>query len=350
MGSTEKEGLFIDRDCNYAAVTQGMEACFTAFDKDCDDNLNLKEFETLCRALFRDGKDESYDIDRNHLEQIFQVFDKNNNGLIDREEFVSCWNDWIKIIVKPVSAIVVVDVQNDFISGSLDVRKCPASQNGEEIVDPINNLLEKIQFEAIFYSLDWHPIDHVSFIENVHSRPIHESSPISADNAKVFDTVIFDGDPPIKQRLWPKHCVQNSWGAELHNNLKVAENAIKIYKGTNPDIDSYSVFWDNMKLSDTKLDAHLRANKITDVYICGLAYDVCVGATAADALSSGYRTILMEDCCRGVDLLSMEQTKQHVLGNHGVVVSSKEVPEMVSGNNRRPELGYQLAMTLKKKK
>lgn len=128
-----------------------------------------------------------------------------------------------------MSAVVMVDVQNDFISGSLDVRKCPASQNGEEIIDPINNLLNTVQFEAIFYSLDWHPIDHVSFIENVHNRPVHESSPVTADNAKVFDTIIFDGDPPIVQRLWPKHCVQNSWGAELHKNLKV--NSHKFYRG-----------------------------------------------------------------------------------------------------------------------
>lgn len=59
--------------------------------------------------------------------------------------------------------------------------------------------------------------------------------------------------------------------------FQILEDGIKIYKGTNPDIDSYSVFWDNMKLSDTTLDAHLKAHKITDVYICGLAYDVCVG-------------------------------------------------------------------------
>lgn len=55
------------------------------------------------------------------------------------------------------------------------------------------------------------------------------------------------------------------------------ENGIKVYKGTNPEVDSYSVFWDNKKLSDTSLIAQLKSRGVTDVYVCGLAYDVCVG-------------------------------------------------------------------------
>lgn len=57
----------------------------------------------------------------------------------------------------------------------------------------------------------------------------------------------------------------------------MAENAIKVYKGTNPDVDSYSVFWDNKKLTETTLSAQLKMNNMTDIYVCGLAYDVCVG-------------------------------------------------------------------------
>jgi nicotinamidase-related amidase len=122
---------------------------------------------------------------------------------------------------------------------------------------------------------------------------------VTADNAQVYDTVTFAGPPPMKQRLWPRHCVQDSWGAELHKELKVgdafgrnnlrylhlsfaflfqiAEAGIKVYKGTNPDVDSYSVFWDNKKLTDTTLQTQLRMKNCTDIYVCGLAYDVCVG-------------------------------------------------------------------------
>lgn len=115
----------------------------------------------------------------------------------------------------------MIDVQNDFISGTLDIRNCPAKQNGEEILKPLNSLVDSVSFDAVFYSLDWHPNDHVSFIDNLPLRKLHETSAISADKVKVYDTVVFDGKPPIEQKLWPRHCVQNTWGSELHKDLKV---------------------------------------------------------------------------------------------------------------------------------
>lgn len=151
----------------------------------------------------------------------------------------------------------------------------------------------------------------------------------------------------------------------------MVENAIKIYKGTNPEVDSYSAFWDNQKLTDTKLEAQLRAKNVTDVFVCGVAYDVCVGteyiekyvvrkcyfsnffhtgSTAIDAQASGFRTILVEDCCRGVDLLDIEKTKNAIRNNHGLVLHSSKVKALVEGNDRRPELGYKLALELKKSK
>ncbi|KAM7364180.1 nicotinamide amidase isoform 1-T2 [Cochliomyia hominivorax] len=324
-----------------------MDACFTAFDKDGDDRLSLSEFSLICRALFRNDRGHIYDVPEDRLEQIFSVFDTNEDGYIDREEFKFCWNQWIKTIVRPVNAFLIVDVQNDFISGSLDISNCSAQQKGHEILEPINNLLDTVDFDAVFYSLDWHPSDHVSFIDNVKMRPLDGNSPIDADSAQVFDTVIFAGPPPMKQRLWPRHCVQDSWGAELHKDLKVVESGVKVYKGTNPEVDSYSVFWDNKKLSDTTLNAQLKMKGTTDIYVCGLAYDVCVGATAVDALSVGYRTILIDDCCRGTDFHDIEHTKEKVISNHGVIVHSNEIKAMAEGRDRRPELGYKLAMELK---
>lgn len=194
-----------------------------------------------------------------------------------------------------------------------------------QIIDPINKLLNTVDFDTVFYSLDWHPSDHVSFVDNIKMRPLHESSPVDADSAQVFDTVVFAGPPPMKQRLWPRHCVQDSWGSELHKDLKVVENSVKVYKGTNPEVDSYSVFWDNKKLSETTLNAQLKLKGITDIYVCGLAYDVCVGATAIDAISSGYRTILVDDCCRGVDLKDIDNIKEMVVSSNGIIVTSKEV-------------------------
>ncbi|XP_026676535.1 uncharacterized protein LOC103505402 [Diaphorina citri] len=264
-----------------------MDACFTAFDKD--------------------------------------GFDLNQDGLIDREEFAFCWNRWIKVIVRPNSALLVIDVQNDFISGTLNLSQCSAKQNGLQVIEPINKLLDTVNFNAVFYSLDWHPSNHVSFIDNIKLRKIHHTSTIQPEDAQTYDTVVFDGDTPIRQRLWPRHCVQDSWGAELHKDLKVVDNAIKVYKGTDPEVDSYSVFWDNKKLKGTSLAKQLEAKKVTDVYVCGLAYDVCVGASAIDAITIGYRTILIEDCCRGVDMDDMERTRNTILENYGSCVQSDEV-------------------------
>ena len=173
-----------------------------------------------------------------------------------------------------------------------------------------------------------------------------ETSPISKEAARVYDTVTFKGPPTLKQRLWPRHCVQDSWGAEIHKDLHMVDKAIKIYKGTNPDVDSYSVFWDNKKLTETTLSSQLQGKGATDIYICGLAYDVCVGATAVDALTSGYRTILIDDCSRGVDLVDIEKTKSMVIASNGVIVNSSQVKAMVEGRDRRPELGYKLALEI----
>ncbi|XP_017781663.1 PREDICTED: pyrazinamidase/nicotinamidase [Nicrophorus vespilloides] len=324
-----------------------MDACFTAFDKNGDGKLDIDEFRLIARALFRNDKGKIYSLEEDKLNEVFKVFDQNQDGFIDKEEFLFCWNHWIKIIVRPISVFLIVDVQNDFISGTLNISNCSAQQNGLDVIEPINRLLENVDFDAVFYSLDWHPSDHVSFIDNIKQRPVHSTSPISAENAQTYDTVIFAGPPPMKQRLWPRHCVQDTWGSELHKELKMLDNSIKVYKGTNPEVDSYSVFWDNKKLTDTTLCAQLRIKNATDIYICGLAYDVCVGATAVDALAIGYRTILLDDCSRGVDLLDIEKTKNTVIKNDGVIVNSDQVKAMVEGRDRRPELGYKLAMELK---
>ncbi|CAG9568410.1 unnamed protein product [Danaus chrysippus] len=322
-----------------------IDACYQTFDKDGDGQLNLEEFRLICKALFRNDKGHIYPVSEERLRHMFQVFDRNRDGAIDREEFAFCWNHWIKVIVRPTSAFLIVDVQNDFICGPIN-SQC-AQSDGSEVVEPINNLLSTVPFNYVFYSLDWHPPDHVSYIDNVHMRELHPSSPVTADKAQTYDTVVFAGNPPMKQRLWPRHCVQDTWGAELYKDLKVVEGAVMVYKGTNPEVDSYSAFFDNNKLSETTLRTELKERNVTDIYICGLAYDVCVGATIADALALGYRSILVNDASRGVKLCDIERTKENIVSNNGVVVDSHQVLSMVEGRDRRPELGYKLAMQLK---
>lgn len=211
-----------------------------------------------------------------------------------------------------------------------------------------------MEFDLIVYSYDWHPLDHISFIENYRKRKIilRNGLPLDKDEGQIddlqlFEEVTFAGPPQTDQKMWPKHCVQDSWGAKLHPDLKITGNYINIFKGTNPNIDSYSAFWDNNKLSETGLGKELKDRGITDVFICGIAYDVCVGATAEHANEYGFRTTLVNDATRGVDTKAISQTKNRLINKSAVVVDSDRVKSMVIGLERRPEHAYHLATFIK---
>ncbi|KAJ9582059.1 hypothetical protein L9F63_003642, partial [Diploptera punctata] len=93
---TSAEGWFDQYDSRETFANFDMDACFNAFDKDGDGHLNLSEFTTVCRALFRNDKGKIYPMEPKKVKDIFEVFDKNHDNLIDREEFTFCWNNWIK--------------------------------------------------------------------------------------------------------------------------------------------------------------------------------------------------------------------------------------------------------------
>lgn len=81
--------------------------------------------------------------------------------------------------MQPNSALIVVDVQNDFLDGNLALRNCPAGQDGLGVIPAINSVLDTVNFELVVYTRDWHPEDHISFAENKHIRPFHSTSQVS---------------------------------------------------------------------------------------------------------------------------------------------------------------------------
>jgi len=164
----------------------------------------------------------------------------------------------------------------------------------------------------------------------------------------VGDTVVFTGPPKTEQKLWPAHCIQESWGSEFHKDLIIHPQGEIIHKGFNPNIDSYSAFFDNKKLGKTKMADILKAAGVTDCYVCGIATDVCVASTAMHSLELGFRTILVDDCSRGIDGDDIKKTFERVREGNGLVVQSNEVRAMVQGRDRRVELGYQWAIELRK--
>ena len=160
----------------------------------------------------------------------------------------------------PGDALVVVDVQNDFVTGTLAVP------GGDEVIAPLNRALGLFAERGlpVLATRDWHPPDHCSFTAQ--------------------------GGP------WPVHCVAGTEGADHHPGLMLPGGTIPVLKATRPESDAYSGF------SDTPLAAELRARGVRRVIVGGLATDYCVVNTVRDALSEGFEVIVLGDAIRAVDV------------------------------------------------
>ena len=201
-----------------------------------------------------------------------------------------------------MKALIIVDVQNDFIpGGSLPV------QDGESII-PILNQLQR-NFELVVATQDWHPGDHKSFA-SMHS------------GKKPFDVIDLNG---LTQVLWPDHCVQNSPGAAFHSALDTANIEAIFRKGMNPEIDSYSGFFDNGHRKSTGLAGYLRERGVKEVYICGLAADYCVYFTALDALREQFTTCYIKDATRPIDAKGFENAVHDLVAKGGIIKNARDI-------------------------
>lgn len=163
--------------------------------------------------------------------------------------------------IEPSDAVIVTDVQNDFCPGG-----ALAVNGGAEIVPIINGLTPKFQHRA--FTRDWHPANHCSF----------------------------DAAPRFVDGSWPAHCIQDTPGAAFHPALLVPAGAMIVSKAAGHDHEAYSSF------DGTTFARDLRARGVKRVFVCGIATDYCVKATALDALRNGFDAVLIEDACRGVDV------------------------------------------------
>ena len=177
-----------------------------------------------------------------------------------------------------MKTLIIVDVQNDFSpAGSLPVP------DGDLVVPVINRIMDK--FDLIVAALDWHPLEHASFAVNQGKEP--------------GEVIKLDG---IDQIMWPVHCVQNTKGADFIAGLVVSKINKVFQKGINQAIDSYSAFFDNQHKNSTGLAQYLKDKEVEEVFLTGLATDYCVKFSALDALELGFKTNLIIDACRGVNL------------------------------------------------
>ncbi|WBL25562.1 bifunctional nicotinamidase/pyrazinamidase [Zunongwangia sp. HGR-M22] len=200
-----------------------------------------------------------------------------------------------------MKALVLIDVQNDFMPGG-----ALAVPGGDEIVPIINKLQEK--FDLVIATQDWHPAGHASFA-STHSK-------------KTFEVIDLNG---IDQVMWPDHCIQGSDGAAFHKDLKLDKIEAIFRKGTNPEIDSYSGFYDNAHLKSTGLSGYLKEKEVNELYFAGLACDFCVAFSVKDALAEGFKSFLIEDATRAIDAEGFKKAKAEIEANGGKILNSDEV-------------------------
>ncbi|KYR00003.1 nicotinamidase [Tieghemostelium lacteum] len=204
-----------------------------------------------------------------------------------------------------MSALLIIDVQNDFMKGgSLEVS------DANEILQPINSLRDKLKFDLVVLSQDYHPSNHISFASN------HTGE-------KLFSTITLENG--TEQVMWPDHCVQESHGCEFHKDLKILSSDEIVRKGMEVNVDSYSAFMGNDKKTKTRMETLLKEKNIKSVYVCGVAADYCVFFTAMDSKNAGFDTYFMKDLTKAVNPKELESIYQQLSDIHVKVINSCDI-------------------------
>lgn len=178
-------------------------------------------------------------------------------------------------------ALLVVDLQRDFCEGG-----ALAVPNGDTIVPIVQKLANRAAERnvPIYVSKDWHPPDHVSFTAR--------------------------GGP------WPPHCVQGTKGAELHPDFEPPDGWIPVIKGNRLDKDQSSAF------DETGLATDMRRRRIERIWIVGLAQEVCVRASALDALDEGFEVYVVEHATQPIDEEKGRCALEEIRARGGVIVGA----------------------------
>ncbi len=189
----------------------------------------------------------------------------------------------MKVKIKPKDALILVDIQKDFLpGGALPVP------DGDKVIEPANRYIEIFQKAGapIFATRDWHPENHISFKEN--------------------------------GGLWPRHCVQNTEGAQFADGLKLPPEVFIINKGDRPEFDAYSGF------QGTLLEDLLRERGVKRIFVGGLATDYCVLNTVLGGLNLGFQVFWLEDASKGISPEGEQRAKERMLTEGAAAVQIKD--------------------------
>jgi len=194
--------------------------------------------------------------------------------------------DNISFYPGPHDALILVDIQNDFLpGGSLAVP------DGNEILPVVNKYIKIFQEKnlPVIATRDWHPVDHCSFKKS--------------------------------GGIWPDHCVAGTQGAQFSRQLELPAHTLIISKATRTDRDAYS------GLDHTTLDKELKKRGVKRVWVGGLATDYCVLNTVRDFLDHNYTVILLRDAIRAVNLQSDdgERAEKEMINKGAVPITFNEI-------------------------
>ncbi|WFD00897.1 hypothetical protein MYAM1_003653 [Malassezia yamatoensis] len=203
-------------------------------------------------------------------------------------------------------ALLVVDMQHDFLDGSLAVP------GGREILPNVVRMIREGDWDLVVVTQDYHPPNHISFATRHGVEPF---KPHDVPHPYWQDAAT------VSQMMWPVHCVQGTDGAEVDDEITAALDERKAWgtpvfyvrKGQDSEIDSYSAFATNEYVSFTELAKILfsaQPHPVQTVVVVGLATDYCVLSTAVDSAKFHLRTLVAEDCMRGVDPTSTNVAMQ----------------------------------------
>jgi len=308
------------------------------YDFNRDGFLDEREIRGLLKEMFHLGV-ASTELNDEGVHLLMDAIDQDRSGMVSTAELLGAWRTWLGRALFPVRCLLVIDVQNDFISGTLAVKAA------EQVVPVINQMRKDLHFDVVAVSKDWHPHTHCSFHESFvdnppGSRPSELHASLSQEKRDVSEgsamfsevTLTAPNGQPMGQVLWPRHCVQDSWGSRMHEDLHVQSTDLIVCKGTNPMIDSYSAFHDNMKLQPTGLSDQLRKRRVSHVYVVGIALDYCVCFTALHAAEDGLVVTVVLDACRAVATDSEEKARMMFAAAGVRMCTSAELPTLMKAD------------------
>ena len=196
-------------------------------------------------------------------------------------------------------ALIVIDVQNGFCPGGN-----LAVPDGDAIVGGINALMD--DFPLIVLTQDWHPAGHSSFASSHAGRA-------------PYDVIEMPYGPQV---LWPDHCVIGTDDAALHPDLATDRAHCIVRKGWDPDVDSYSAFFENDHETPTGLEGYLRSRGVDTLVMVGLATDFCVHYSAVDAANLDFTVVVREDLCRAIDMEGTLAEARDAMRGAGVMLET----------------------------